>query len=112
MVHPSPRQKCAKVFEIKELSLDHGLGYGAKVESPACAGLWFLPDLIVAGVSRGWPGKKGVGPLIPECKGKARAGKVWVERSEGLCPGDFFGDPSPFDYARGQDDGRNLKKQK
>jgi hypothetical protein len=32
--------------------VDFGFGYGTKVESPACAGLWFLPDLIVAAVSR------------------------------------------------------------
>jgi hypothetical protein len=49
---PRPCQKNAKVFEIKELGVDFGFGYGTKVESPACAGLWFLPDLIVAGVSR------------------------------------------------------------
>jgi hypothetical protein len=46
LVLPPPRQKVRKVFEIKELSLDFGFGYGTKVESPACAGLWFLPDLI------------------------------------------------------------------
>jgi hypothetical protein len=47
-----------KVFERKEFSLDFVLVYGAKVESPACAGLGFLPDLIVAAVSRvgGWAG--------------------------------------------------------
>jgi hypothetical protein len=48
-----------KVFEEQTLGLDFGCGYGAKVESPACAGLWFLPDLIVAGVSRA--GAKGLG---------------------------------------------------
>ena len=37
-----PRQKVCKVFEIKELSVDFCFGYGTKVESPACAGLWFF----------------------------------------------------------------------
>ncbi len=57
-------------------------------------------------------GMRRPGAEIVKDRGKAKDWKVWVERSEGLCPGDFFGDPSPFDYARGQDDGRNLKKQK
>ena len=52
MVGPPPRQKVCKVFEIKELGLDFVVVYGTKVESPACAGLEFLPDLIVAAVSR------------------------------------------------------------
>jgi hypothetical protein len=47
-----------KGFEKKELSLDFGCGYGTKGESPACAGLWFLPDLIVAAVSRVMAGDK------------------------------------------------------
>jgi hypothetical protein len=41
-VAPRPREKRAKVLEIKELSLDFGCDYGTKVESPACAGLGFF----------------------------------------------------------------------
>jgi hypothetical protein len=41
-VAPRPRQNGAKVFEIKELSLDFGCDYGTKVESPACAGRGFF----------------------------------------------------------------------
>ena len=81
---PRPRQKSAKVFEIKELSLDFGCGYGTKAESPACAGLWFLPDLIVAAVSRlvrpgaealfgGWLFRGAEGPrLIPNANANAK----------------------------------------
>ena len=58
VVHPCPRQKVCKVFGTKEFSPDLVVVLGAKVESPACAGLGFLPELIVAAVSRvgGWGG--------------------------------------------------------
>lgn len=52
VIVPRPRQKSAKVFEIKELSLDFVCDDGTKIESPACAGLGFFLDLIVAAVSR------------------------------------------------------------
>jgi hypothetical protein len=67
-----------KVFEIKELSVDFGFGYGTKVESPACAGLWFLPDLIVAAVSSVGGGE-----------GKARGFEALVRW--GLTGGDALG---------------------
>ena len=82
---PPPRQKVCKVFERKEFSLDFVLVCGAKVESPACAGLWFLPDLIVAGVSRvgggdategpNWVALRGLKPtrLISPASANARA---------------------------------------
>jgi hypothetical protein len=62
---PLPHQECAKVFEIKELSLDFCFDYGTKIESPACAGLWFLRDLIVAAVSRVVAGREGPGAEAP-----------------------------------------------
>ena len=97
---PRPRQKSAKVFEIKELSLDFGCGYGTKVESPACAGLWFLPDLIVAAVSRlvrpgaealfgGWLFRGAEAPrLIPRNeRQKQRQRRYTVASPYGLCSG-------------------------
>ena len=45
-------------------------------------------------------GMRRPGAEIVKDRGKAKDWKVWVERFEGLCPGDFFGDPSPFDYAQ------------
>jgi hypothetical protein len=61
---PLPRQKVCKVFEEETLGLDFGSGYGTKVESPACAGLGFLPDLIVAAVSRVGRDGSGLKPLF------------------------------------------------
>ena len=40
-----------------------------------------------------------------------KGGKTWVERSEGLLPGGFFG-ILPLRQAQGQDDGKNKRKVK
>ena len=40
-----------------------------------------------------------------------KGGKTWVERSEGLLPGGFFG-ILPLRQAQGQDDGKNTRKSK